>query len=149
VRLARQQYDALVEFARRPDGLPAKIERDRGAEMVPLKHGAVARFFFNLGNVVSFGRYVRRERVTPEPATRRQLARPVERHTNFLREVAKSSPHTDVACDIGLVKHSLAFLADQGAGANGSAARATALIFQRTDNAEARRLCLDALYKIN
>ena len=50
---------------------------------------------------------------------------------------------------MGLVKHSLEFLADHGAGANGSAARATALIFQRTNDAEARRLCLDALSKIN
>ena len=47
------------------------------------------------------------------------------------------------------VKRSLQFLADRGAGANGSAARAAALIFQRTNDAEARRLCLDALYKIN
>ena len=47
------------------------------------------------------------------------------------------------------MKHSLEFLADHGAGANDSAARATALIFQRTNDAEARRLCLDALSKIN
>ena len=55
--------------------------------MVPLKHGAVARFFFNLGNVVSFGRYVHRERVTPELSARMEMARRIERHTNFLGEV--------------------------------------------------------------
>jgi len=149
VQLARQQYDALVEFARRPDGLPAKIERDRGAEMVSLKHGALARFFFNLGNVVSFGRYVHRERITLELSARMEMARRIGHHTNFLGEVARSSPQTEVAWDIGLVKRSLAFLADHGAGANGSAARATALIFQQTNDTEARRLCLDALYKMN
>jgi hypothetical protein len=47
------------------------------------------------------------------------------------------------------VKRSLQFLAERGAGANGAAARAAALIFQRTHEPEARRLCLDALYKIN
>jgi hypothetical protein len=47
------------------------------------------------------------------------------------------------------VKRSLQFLADRGADANESAARAAALIFQRTNDAEARRLCLDALSKIN
>ncbi|HMG76965.1 MAG TPA: hypothetical protein VK582_26060 [Pyrinomonadaceae bacterium] len=149
VQLARQQYDALVDFARRPDGLAAKIERDRRAEMVPLKHGALARFFINLGNVVSFGRYVHRERMTPELSARMEMARRIERHTNFLGGVAKSSPQTEVAWDVGLVKHSLEFLADHGAGANDSAARATALIFQRTNDAEARRLCLDALSKMN
>src|SRR3989442_6677651 len=35
VRLARQQYDALINYARRDDGLPAKIDRDRRAEMMP------------------------------------------------------------------------------------------------------------------
>jgi hypothetical protein len=149
IQLARQQYDALVDFARRPDGLPAKIERDRREEMVPLQHGSVARFFINLGNVLSFGRYAHRENVTPELFERMETARRVERHTNFLSEVAKSSPQTEVAWDMNTVKRSLQFLVDRGAGANGSAARAVALIFQRTNDAEARRLCLDALSRIN
>jgi hypothetical protein len=149
IQLARQQYDALVDFARRPDGLPAKIERDRREEMVSLQHGSVARFFINLGNVLSFGRYVHRENVTPELSERMEMARRVERHTVFLSEVAKSSPQTEVAWDMSTVKRSLQFLVDRGAGANASAARAAALIFQRTNDAEARRLCLDALYRIN
>ena len=148
IQLARQQYDALVDFARRPDGLPAKIERDRRAEMVSLKHGSIGRLFINLGNILSFGRYVHRETATPELAGQMELARRVERHTNFLREAARSSPQTEVAWDMSTVKRSLQFLADRGAGANGSAARAAALIFQRTNDAEARSLCLDALYRI-
>lgn len=149
IRLARQQYDALVDFARRPDGLPAKIERDRRAEMASLKHGSVGRFFINLGNVLSFGRYVHRESATPELAARMELARRVERHTNFLSEAAKSSPQTEVVWDMSTVKRSLQFLADRGAGANGSAVRAATLIFQRTNDGEARSLCLDVLYRIN
>lgn len=149
IQLARQQYDALVDYARRSDGLPAKVERDRRAEMVPLQHGPVARFFFNLGNVLSFGRYVHRESATPELTERMELARRIERHTQFLSEVAKSSPQTEVAWDINTVKRSLQFLVDRGAAANESAARATSLIFRRTNDDEARRLCLEALYKIN
>jgi hypothetical protein len=149
IQLARQQYDALIDFARRPDGLPAKIERDRRAEMVSLQHGKLGRFFINLGNVLSFGRYVHREDATPELAARMEMARRIERHTNFLKEVAGSSPQTEVAWEMNAVKHSLQFIAERGAGANGSAARAAAMIFVRTSDAEARRLCLDALYKIN
>ena len=148
-KLARQQYDVLVDYARRSDGLPARIDRDRRAEMVPLKHGTAARFFFNLANVLSFGRYVHRETLTPELTERMELARRIDRHTQFLSEVAKSSPQIEIAWDINGVQHSLQFLADRGAAANGSAARAASLIFQRTSDAEARRLCLDALYKIN
>jgi hypothetical protein len=149
IQLARQQYDALVDFARRPDGLPARIERDRRAEMVSLKHGSVARFFLNVGNIVSFGRYVHRESATPELSARMEMARRTERHTNFLNQAAKSSMQTEVAWDMSMVKRSLQFLADSGATANASAARAAALIFQRTSDVEARRLCLDALSKIN
>jgi len=149
LQLARQQYDALIAYARRADGLPSKVERDRQAEMVPLKHGPVSRFFYNLGNVLSFGRYVHRETVTPELTERMELARRIEHHTQFLSDVAKSSPQTEVAWDMNTVKRSLQFLVDHGAGADASAARTAALIFQRTNDDAARRLCLDALYKIN
>jgi hypothetical protein len=47
------------------------------------------------------------------------------------------------------VKRSLQFLAKSGAGADGSAVRAATLIFQRTNDGEARNLCLDVLYRIN
>jgi PAS domain-containing protein len=149
VALARQQYDSLLEFVRRPDGLSARIERDRRAEMVPLEHGRTARFFYNLGNVLTFGRYLHRETATPELTARMELARRLEGHTQFLRAVAKSSPQTEVVWDLEPVKTSLQFLAERGAGANGSAARAASAIFQRTSDAEVRRLCLDALHKIN
>jgi hypothetical protein len=149
VQLARQQYDSLTAFAGRPDGLSAKIERDRRAEMVSLEHGRVARFFFSLGNVLTFGRFVHRENATPDLSARMELARRLDSHTQFLRAVAKSSPQTEVVWDLKTVKHSLQFLADHGAGANGSAAHAAAAIFQRTNDAEVRRLCLDALSKIN
>ena len=75
VRLARQQYASLIDYARRPDGLPAKIERDRRAEMVALEHGRPARFFYNLANVLSFGRYVHREKATPELFARLEKSR--------------------------------------------------------------------------
>jgi hypothetical protein len=149
VQLARQQYDALLDYARRPDGLTAKIERDRRAEMVPLEHGPAARFFYSLSNVLTFGRYVHREKATPELYARLENARRVERHTQLLAAAARSSPQTDVAWDIATVKRSLQFLATQGSEAKSSAAKAVAAIFQKTSDAEARTLCLDALAKIN
>jgi hypothetical protein len=149
VQLARQQYDALIDYARRPDGLSARIERDRRAEMVPLEHGRTARFFYNLGNVLTFGRYVHRETATPELYERLEIARRVEHHTQFLKQVAKSSPQTEVSWDMVSVKQSLQFLAAQGDKAKGSAATAAAAIFQKTNDAEARQLCLEALSRIN
>jgi hypothetical protein len=149
VALARQQYDALMSYARRPDGLSARIERDRRAEMVPLKHGLTARIFFTLGSVFSLGRYVHRENPTPELNERMELSRRVAYHTQFLSQVAKSSPQTDVAWDINTVRQSLQFFADQGASASKGAAKAAGAIFEKTSDAETRRLSLEALSKMN
>ena len=60
-RLAIQQYDALLAYANRPDGLPAKLDRDRRAELVPLAHGKAERVIFRMGNILSFGKYTHRE----------------------------------------------------------------------------------------
>lgn len=149
LQLAREQYEALVDYARRPDGLSARVERDRRAEMVPLEHGKTARFFYNLGNVLTFGRYVHRENATPELTERLELTRRVEYHTQLLKQIEKSSPQMEIAWDLATVKHSLRVLAAQGSAGKGSAAKAVAGIFEKTNDAETRQLCLEALSKIN
>jgi len=149
IELACQQYDALVKFARSDDGLPAKIERDRRAEMVPLVHGPFARFMIGLGNVLTFGHYVHREDATPDLADRMEVARRVKHHTRFLQEVGKSSPQIEVVWNMTDVRTSLKFLADRADAANGSSARAAALVFQHTNESETRLLCLDVLSRIN
>src|SRR5215831_10938098 len=149
VALAQQQYQSLVDYAQRPDGLAARIERDRRAEMVPLEHGKSARIFFDVANVLTLGRYVHREEATPELDARLELARRLGYHTQFLTDVAKSSATTDVAWDMARVSRSLQFMAGDGSEASGRAAKAVATIFARTSDMETRRLCLDALSKIN
>ena len=149
VQLARQQYELLVDYAQRPDGLAAKLERDRRAEMVPFEHGRSVRVFLGIANVLTFGRYVHRETATPELEQRLEKSRRLAYHLQFLNDVAKSSATTDVAWDMAKVTRSLQFLASEGAGAPASAARAAATIFQRTNDTEARRLCIEALSKID
>jgi len=149
IELARRQYAALVEFAHRANGLPAKVERDRREEMVSLKHGPGMRFLFGLGNVVTFGHYVHRENATPELAQRMELARRVRYHTEFLQRVARSSPQIEVAWDLYDVRASLRFLAENAPAANGSAAKVAAKVFQRTNDEDSRTLCLEVLSRIN
>jgi hypothetical protein len=149
IELARNQYDALVRFARNKDGLPAKIERDRREEMVPLVHGPATRFLFGLGNVVTFGRYVHREDASPELDHRLEVARRVKFHTQFLDRVGKSSPDIEVAWDVTTVQKSLKFLVDNASAANGSTAKVAARVFQRSTDEESRKMCLDVLSRIN
>jgi hypothetical protein len=148
-QLAREQYAALMDYARRPDGLPALLDRDRRAEMVPLTHGRASQALLRLCNIMSFGLYTHRERATDELAERLEMERRLAYHGRFLREVAKSSPQVEVVWNMDEVKRSLSFIAEHGNVEEGKVAKAAALIFARTNDAEARELSLKCLYRIN
>jgi len=148
-KLARQQYEALLAYAGRPDGLPAKLKRDRRLELVPLEHGKTERVLFRLANILTFGKYVHREEATGDMGERLDLARRMDYHTNFLREVAKSKSQIEVAWNLADVRRSLRFVADYGAQARSSAVKSAARIFAKTNDDETRHICLDSLARIN
>ena len=147
--LARQQYEALVAFAKRPDGLAAKLERDRRAELTSIEHGNKTQIFFSIANVLSFGKYVHREELTGDIENRLNIARSMHYHTSFLREVAMSTSEVEVAWNIEDIRRSLNFISDHAAEAGVTAASVTARIFSRTRDDEVRRACLDSLSRIN
>jgi hypothetical protein len=149
VQLARDQYAALVADARNPQGLRARLDRDRRAEMVALKHNRAEQVLFRLGNLLSFGLYTHREQKTPELEERLALKRSMAYHERFLREVARSSAQVEVVWNIEEVRRSLRFIAEHGDAASGKAASAAAKIFARTQDEETLRLSLNCLYRIN
>ena len=148
-RVARQQYAALIAYAKSPKGLPAMLSRDRRAEMVEQKHEKVERALFRLANILSFGKYTHREKDTPEVEARLDISRRLNFHTRFLRQVAQSSPQIDVVWNLADVKRSLRFIADHGSEADSRAISATAEIFARTQDNETRRTCLEGLSRID
>ncbi|HYK19291.1 MAG TPA: hypothetical protein VEV42_01050 [Pyrinomonadaceae bacterium] len=147
--VALAQYDALVAFAKDPQGLAAKVERDRRAEMMPLEHGAKAQFAFRLMNVLSFGKYVHREEPASDMEDRLDIARRLQYHTKFLQQVAKSSAEIDITWNLDDIRRSVHFISEHGAEAGAEAAGATAKIFARTKDDETRRACLESLSRIN
>lgn len=149
-RLAREQYAALVAYARRPDGLAARLDRSRRAEMVALEHGKTERALLRFASVMSLGLYRHRETATPEEQRAAlDSARQLAHHQRFLREVSKSSPLVEVAYNVEDVRRSLRFVSEQGARADAATARAAARIFEQTADGETRKLCLNSLYRIN
>jgi hypothetical protein len=150
VKCARAQYAALLEYAKRPKGLPARLDRDRRAEMVKLKHTRTEQVLLRVANLLSFGLYTHREAATPdEQIAALDGTRQLAYHRRFLREVAKTSARVEVQWAIADVRRSLAYVAEQGARADGQTATAVARIFGHTEDAEAQRLCLEGLYRIN
>jgi hypothetical protein len=148
-QLARQQFLALKAYATAPDGLAAKLQRDRRTELVRLEHSHTERVFFQIANVLTFGKYVHREKATPDMEQRLDLARRISFHTNFLREVSRSGSQIDVKWDLQEVRRSLLFIAEHGSAADSHAVNAAARIFVRTTDGETRRVCLESLIKIN
>jgi hypothetical protein len=149
-KLAVEQYDALLAYAKRADGLPAKLDRDRRAELVPLEHGKAERVLFRLGNILSFGKYTHREKAVPVTVNDRlDIARRLRYHTRFLLQVAGSTPRIEVIWDLEEVRRSLQFIAEHGAKANSEAIAAASSIYRRTTDGETRRLCLDSLARID
>jgi hypothetical protein len=148
-KLARQQYAALLASARTPDGLPAKLNRDRRAELVAKEHGKFERTMFRIGNILSFGNYTHREKNSPEVVARLDIARRLTFHSRFLGEVARSSPQIDVLWNLDEVKTALRFIAEHGSEADAAAISATAKIFSRTQDDEIRRACIESLARID
>ncbi len=148
-QLARSQYAALVDYARRPNGLPARLDRDRRAEAVPLMHGRAEQILFRVANVLSFDLYTHREKTDAALDARLDMRRRIAFHERFLREVSRSSPQIEVVWNIEDVRRSLLFIAEHGATAGKKTAQATALIFAQTKDAETRHLCINGLYRIN
>jgi len=148
-KIATQQYDTLVAYAKDPQGLAEKLERDRRAEMLPLEHGDKAQLAFSVLNVLSFGRYVHREELTDGMEDRLDIARRLQYHTRFLQQVAKSTAEVDITWNLEDVRRSLRFIAEHGSEAGSHAAAVTANIFARTKDDETRRACLDSLSRIH
>ncbi len=148
-KIATQQYDALVAYAKDPNGLAERLERDRRAEMLPLEHGDTAQLAFRTLNVLSFGKYVHREESTVDMEDRLDIARRLQYHTRFLQQIAKSTAEVDITWNLDDVRRSLRFIAEHGSEAGSHAAAVTANIFARTRDDETRRACLDSLSRIH
>jgi hypothetical protein len=148
-RLARGQYAALVEYAKDPEGLSRRLDRERREELSDRRHGGATRVLLNFANILSFGAYKHRESGAPEDV-RAALdgGRRFAYHKRFLREVSKE-PIVEVVYNIEDVRRSLRYIAEAGGRGDASAARAAAKIFAQTRDEEARRLCVECLYRID
>lgn len=148
-KIARVQYRNLIDYVRRPDGLPAKLDRDRREEMVKLAHSTKKRMLFTAAHVFSLGLYTHREKATPEMVAKMDTRRQLEYHERIVNEVATRSARPEVDSDLEALKRSLLFMSLNGSTAREKTTRSLAKIFAITDDEDARRLCLTALYRVD
>ncbi len=149
-RLAQQQYEALVTYAKRPDGLPARLESDRKSEMVTFAHRGLTRAFFGIAKSLSLGLYRHRDEIGPGFPVYLSSQRQIAYHNNLLQRVLSSGPQVEVTWNIQKVRDSLRFLAENvSPQGSGRAAEIVGRLFEATEDAEVRELCLASLHQIN
>ena len=148
-KLAREQYENLLAYAKRPDGLPAQLDKDRREEMVKLVHNGKERFLYSAAHFFSFGLYTKREKATPELVANLDTRRQLDHHERYLREVAYKSASPEVDSDVEALRRSLQFVSENGSAAKEKTTRALAAIFKMTDDEYTRRLCVTGLYRID
>ncbi|HEU0251931.1 MAG TPA: hypothetical protein VFR12_02790 [Pyrinomonadaceae bacterium] len=146
--LAFAQYRALRAYALRPNGLAARLERQRCSEATKFVHRGLNAKLVRLVNIVTLGHYTHREQKTPELWQRLDQERQLAYHTRFLRQIAKSSSVVEVTWKIERVLPSLRFVAENGSEKDNEAAKTVGSIFDRTNDVEAKDLCLLALNRI-
>jgi len=145
--IAERQYDALLRYAADPDGLPARLERDRDAEMATHRHNLASRTGLRMAKWLSLGTYSHREmkdNASLVAALNRE--RRAERQVQFLETVSKSSPQAEVVWNVAEVRRAVRDLI--GTGVPARSAQVVSRIMQQTSDAEIRELCALALASV-
>jgi len=145
--IAEHQYDALLRYAADPRGLPARLERDRNAEMATYRHGMPARTGLRLAKWFSLGVYSHQEMGdSTSLAAALSRERRAARQIRFLETVAKSSPRPEVAWNIAEVRRAVNQLIETGVPPR--SAQVVSRLMQETSDLETRELCARALASV-
>ena len=142
--IADRQYDALLRYAADPEGLPARLERDRNGELATHRHSLPARTGLRVAKWFSFGAYSHQEMSDATSLTAAvSRERRAEHQIRFLETVAKSSPQSDVVWNIAEVRKAVNDLIATGVPPR--SVQVVARIMQQTGDVEVRELCARAL----
>ncbi|MEO8026906.1 MAG: hypothetical protein ABI823_10545, partial [Bryobacteraceae bacterium] len=143
---AKLQYQSLTAYARDPDGLLKKLNRDRRAELAKRTHHGFLAGFLQTANFLSFGLYTHRERDTSDVLPLLASARRIESHQKFLEAVAASNSVSEVSWNSADIRRALDALSEGDFPAK--AARAVAQVFLESRNDQLRLSCLRTLHRI-
>jgi len=147
-KLAREQYQALLQFAQSPRGLAAKLERDRRKELAGYTQSRARRMFSAIGRLFNPGPQVESEMPDPLLLAKIDAHRRELHHRRFLEQLLASSPRPDVVGNIDEIRRSVEALSEDSQASPGSAPL-IAKVFARSADAELRVVCLRALQRLN
>ena len=145
-RLAREQYHALVQYASAPEGLAAKLARDRRKELASYSQSSARRMLAAVGHF--FVGPASQE--TPEPVViaRIDAHRRAVHHQRFLEQVLAASPRPEVVADVDRMQEAIQALSSNPEEGLRSP-QLIAKVFARSADSDLRIACLRALQRFN
>ncbi len=145
-KLAREQYDALLRYARAPEGLLAKIEQDRRKELASYEQSRIRRMFAAFGRVFTGGQAARPQ--DPVVIAKIGAYRRMSHHQRYLEQLLASSPRPEVVGDPDEIRRSIESLSVEPV-ASTRAPQLIAEVFTRSADPDLRVACLRALHRFN
>ena len=146
-KIARRQYAALIRYAQDARGLPARLERDRLAEMTSYRHGIAARVGFGAAKVVTLGLYSHREKDSETLVADLDQGRRRSGQIRFLETVAKSGPQAEIVWNMDEVRRAIDDISDGPLPPR--SAQLVERIMRQTHDEETRALCQRALMSLD
>lgn len=149
LKLARAQYKNLVEYAKSPEGLRLKLDKERVKEMTLAKYDGKLPLKYKIGEILTFGLYKHRVKPTTELMAKADLRRQLDYHERVIRETAYYSVRPEIDSNVAVLMRSVNFVAQKGTLAGGKTAKALGKIFAGTQQEDIREQILAALFKID
>ena len=147
-RVAKEQFAALMQYAQSPQGLEAKLERDRQKELEAYTRPLAIRTLLSAGRWLKIGSTNNSEAARAARHAALQTHREAAAHVRYLEQLLASSPRPDVVEDPSHIREAVDALSDTPFAVPG-APQLIAQVFERSLNFEIRMACLESLRRIN
>jgi hypothetical protein len=151
VSMAHRQYAALVQWAKSPEGLTRKVEKDRARELAGVRHSRGVRILFGLAHIGTLGLYAHGDDLKGGGLEALDLQRRFAYQRRFLERVLASGPQPEVAWNpeaVGRSVDAVSELGLQGPKVRSNAVKLLSAVMRETDDVLIRRQCEEGLQKL-
>jgi hypothetical protein len=143
-RVAREQFAALMQYAGSPNGLQAKLERDRQRELETYTRPLPIRLAFSVDRLLGIGLPNNSEAARAARHSALEARREAAAHVRYLEQVLASSPRPDVTEDSSQIRHAIDALSTEPFPVP-RVSQLIAHVFERSLSFDVRMACLESL----
>ncbi len=147
-RVAREQFAALMQYVQSPDGLAAKLERDRQNELEAYTRPLPVRWLLGAGRWLRIGSVNNSEEARAARRSELEARREPASQVRYLERLLAASPRPDVVGDAARMRHAVEVLSAARFPVP-HASQMIAGVFERSLSFDLRMACLDSLRRMD